>query len=126
MPVLISEIRGMKSRDKRIGGAALEYRLVYRQTPRLGDRLILRSGLKALGSKTFGWGHWLFDANSGACVAGAESVAVMLDLIARKAIAIPENERPSPHRTQRRVPSSAQGSQDADAIMVGAPSRGTG
>jgi acyl-CoA thioester hydrolase len=90
VPVLISEIRGMKSRDKRIGGAALEYRLVYRRAPRLGDRLILRSGLRSLGSKTFGWGHWLFDGNSGECVAGAESVAVMLDLIARKAIAIPE------------------------------------
>jgi acyl-CoA thioester hydrolase len=91
VPVLINEIRGMRSRDKRIGGAALEYRLIYRRAPRLGDRLVLRSGLTALASKTFGWGHWLFDAHSGECVAGAESVAVMLDLIARKAIAIPED-----------------------------------
>lgn len=91
VPVMISATRGMLSRDKRIGGAALEYRLLYHKTPRLGDQLILRSGLTSVGSKTFGWGHWLFDGDSGDYLAGAEAVAVMLDLIARKAISIPED-----------------------------------
>mgnify|MGYP001817740585 CR=1 FL=1 len=54
---------------------------------------MLRSGLKATRQKTFSWGHWLFDADTGHCVASAEAVAVLLDLIARKAIVLPENVR---------------------------------
>ena len=33
----------------------------------------VRSGLKAVGSKTTTWAHWLFDGESGAAVAAAEA-----------------------------------------------------
>lgn len=76
-----------------LGGAALEYRFVYRQTPRVGDLIGLRSGIKSIGSKTYVICHWMFDMVSAEAVATAEQVAVMLDLNARKAIAITDEVR---------------------------------
>lgn len=92
IPNLLAQTRGNdRSRDSKTGGAALEYRFVYRTTPRLGDILKLKSGLKEVTQKTYTWVHWLFDAETGTCVATAEAVAIALDLVARKAIPIPEN-----------------------------------
>ncbi|GAB3686165.1 thioesterase family protein [Salinisphaera aquimarina] len=94
VPNLLAQTRGDdRSRTPSIGGAALEYRFVYRETPRAGDVLTLRSGLKQVSAKTYIWCHWLFDLDSGACVATAEAVAITLDLEARKAIPIPEELR---------------------------------
>jgi acyl-CoA thioester hydrolase len=76
-----------------VGGAALEYRFVYRRYPRMGDILTLRSGLKNVGPKTYTWCHWLFDLETGEAVATAEAVAIALDLTTRKAIPIPEEMR---------------------------------
>ncbi len=91
IPNLLAQTRGDdRSRDSKTGGAALEYRFVYRASPRRGDILTLRSGLKEVTGKTYTWVHWLFDVETGACVATAEAVAIALDLVARKAIPIPE------------------------------------
>ncbi len=60
---------------------------------REGDVLVLKSGLKSVGQKTYIWCHWLFDAESGACFATAEAVAVAMDLATRKAIEIPPDMR---------------------------------
>ena len=79
-----------RSKTPRVGGAALEYRFVYRGHPRVGDVLTLRSGLKHVGSKAYTWCHWLFDLDSGAAVATAEAVAIALDLEQRRAIPIPD------------------------------------
>jgi acyl-CoA thioester hydrolase len=76
-----------------LGSAALEYRLVYRRPVRAGDLLAVRSGLKAVGSKTVTWTHWLFDGESGAAVAAAEVVGVSFDLSTRKAVAMDEGTR---------------------------------
>ena len=76
-----------------LGGAALEYRFVYRKPAAIGDLLALRSGIKSVGGKTYQFGHWLFDSVSGEAVATAEAVAVMFDLEARKAVTIPEDRR---------------------------------
>jgi acyl-CoA thioester hydrolase len=94
IPNLLSQTRGDdRSSDPNIGGAALEYRFVYRSWPKLGDILTLRSGLKHVGPKTYIWAHWLFDLETGEAVATAEAVAVTLDLVARKAIGIPDAMR---------------------------------
>jgi acyl-CoA thioester hydrolase len=76
-----------------IGGAALEYRYVFYQRPRLGDLIEVRSGLKALGNKTLHMCHWIFAVESGVCVASSEAVAVSFDLTARKAVPIPDAVR---------------------------------
>lgn len=91
IPNLLSLTRGDdRSADPTIGGAALEYRFVYRHWPRVGDVLTLRSGLKHVGPKTYTWVHWMFDLETGRAVATAEAVAITLDLKARKAIPIPD------------------------------------
>ncbi|MBU6443804.1 MAG: thioesterase [Alphaproteobacteria bacterium] len=76
-----------------IGGAALEYRFIYRRRPRAGEIICVRSGLKAVGGKTYVWAHWLFDWETGEALASAEAVAVAMDLSTRKAIALPDDFR---------------------------------
>lgn len=71
------------------GGAAVEYRFIYRARPRAGDVLTLRSAVKAVSEKTYSFCHWLFDAETGTSVATAEVVAVTLDLQARRAVPVP-------------------------------------
>ena len=73
-----------------VGGAALEYRFFYRSRPRAGDILAVRSGLRAVGAKTYVWAHWLFDVETGEAAGTAEAVAVAMDLQTRKAIALPD------------------------------------
>lgn len=89
IPNLIAQTRGEDRSAGGTGGAALEYRLVYRQPAREGDLLILKSGLRSVSAKTYIWCHWLFDAESGDCFATAEAVAVAMDLATRRAIEIP-------------------------------------
>ena len=88
-----SGARAERRSSERIGSAALEYRLVYRRPVRAGDLLTVHSGLKAVGSKTATWTHWLFDGGSGAAVASAEAVGVSFDLAARKAVAMDDRAR---------------------------------
>ncbi|ABS62100.1 conserved hypothetical protein [Parvibaculum lavamentivorans DS-1] len=94
IPNLLAQTSGSdRSKTPTIGGAALEYRFVYRRYPRVGDLLTLRSGLKQVGPKTYTWCHWLFDLESGQSVATAEAVAIALDLTTRKSIPIPDEMR---------------------------------
>ncbi|MEQ1867537.1 MAG: thioesterase family protein [Micropepsaceae bacterium] len=93
IPNLIAQTRGEDRSTGTTGGAALEYRFVYRSPAREGDLLILKSGLRSVSSKTYIWCHWLFDAESGECFATAEAVAIAMDLTTRKAIEIPPGMR---------------------------------
>ncbi|MBX3509496.1 MAG: acyl-ACP thioesterase, partial [Parvibaculum sp.] len=94
IPNLLVQTNGTdRSKTPTIGGAALEYRFVYRRYPRIGDIITLRSGLKQVGPKTYTWCHWLFDLETGEAIATAEAVAIALDLTTRKAIPIPEEMR---------------------------------
>lgn len=94
IPNLLGKTRGDdRSKNSKVGGAALEYRFHYHSYPKAGDVLTLRSGLKSVGPKTYIWGHWLFDLETGKAVATAEAVAIALDLETRKAIPIPEEMR---------------------------------
>ena len=93
IPNLIAQTRGEDRSSGTTGGAALEYRFVYRLPAREGDLLVLKSGLRSVSSKTYTWCHWLFDADTGDCFATAEAVAIALDLTTRKAIEIPSDMR---------------------------------
>jgi acyl-CoA thioester hydrolase len=79
--------------SQRLGGAALEYRFVYRTPARAGDLISVRSGVKSIGPKTYNWVHWIINEDTGEAHATAEAVAVAMDLDARKAIPIPEAMR---------------------------------
>lgn len=81
------------SRLAGIGGAALEYRYVFHERPRLGDVIEVRSGLKGLGNKTTHLCHWIFNVETGLCAATSEAVAVSFDLTTRKSIEIPPDDR---------------------------------
>ena len=93
IPNLLAQTSGQDRSTGRIGGAALEYRFVFRTPAREGDLLVLKSGLKSVSTKTYTWCHWLFDGESGECLATAEAVAVSMDLAERKAIDIPPDLR---------------------------------
>ncbi len=94
VPNVIAMTRGIdRSADDSSGGAALEYRLIYRAVPQVGDILVLYSAIKSIGGKTFIWGHRLFDKETGKAVATSEIVAVNLDLVNRRAKEIPDDMR---------------------------------
>jgi len=76
-----------------IGGAALEYRFVYRNPIAAGDFLSVRSGYAEVSEKTMRIAHQLFDAVSGRCVATSEAVVVNFDLEARRAVALTPEQR---------------------------------
>jgi acyl-CoA thioester hydrolase len=93
IPNVIARMSGRDRSAVGFGGAALEYRIVYHATPRLGDVLALRSGVGAIGAKTFRWGHWLFDRETGEAVATSAAIVVSFDLATRKAIPVGEETR---------------------------------
>ena len=94
IPNMLAATRGEDRSDMgNIGGAALEYRTYYHKRPQAGDILCVRSGLISISEKAYTWGHWMFDAESGESVATAEAVAISLDLVARKAVPIPDDFR---------------------------------
>ncbi len=72
----------------RVGGAVLEYRIVYRAWPRLGDRLEVRSGLMGADGRVLRCAHWLLDPATGAAWATSTVSAITFDLDARKAVGI--------------------------------------
>lgn len=93
VPRLVSGIRravvdNAADRPARVGGAVLEYRLVNFDWPRAGDRLVVRSGLAGVDSRTQRLVHWMLDPHSGRPWGVAEAVAVTLDLDARKIVPI--------------------------------------
>jgi len=73
----------------RVGGAVLEYRLIYVDWPLAGDHIELRSGLRGFDDKTQRMTHWLLDPVTGRPWGVSEAVAVNFDLDARKIIPIP-------------------------------------
>jgi acyl-CoA thioester hydrolase len=93
IPNLLAQLIGRDRGQSDVGGAALEYRFVFRKAAQEGDVLGLRSGLKSVGGKTYTFVHWLFDLDTGDAVATAEAVAVSLDLSTRKAMQIPAEMR---------------------------------
>jgi acyl-CoA thioester hydrolase len=68
------------------GGAVLEYRLVYRRWPGVGDRFVIRSGRGFMKEKAHSFIHWILDPDSGEAWCTAEAVAVAFNIETRKII----------------------------------------
>ncbi len=93
VPRLVSRLRNAvvehaEDRPARAGGAVLEYRLVYLDWPRAGDRVVIRSGLAGVDQRAQRMIHWMLDPNTGRPWGVAEAVAATLDLDARKIVPI--------------------------------------
>lgn len=93
IPQLVSHIRRIIAAHaptpiERIGGAVLEYRLVYFDWPRAGDRVTVHSGLADVGERTQRLVHWLLDPETGKAWATSTAVAGTMDLDARKLVPI--------------------------------------
>ena len=73
-----------------IGLAVVEYRLVYFDWPRAGDRFDVRSGLRVAEARRLGWTHWMLDPETGRPWAIAIGVLVPFDLEARKTVTLPD------------------------------------
>lgn len=76
----------------KIGGAALEYRLVHHAWPRAGDRVVLRSGSAGGDARFRRLVHWLLDPQTGRPWGTAEAIAVSFDLATRKIITLDDAE----------------------------------
>lgn len=72
----------------KVGGAALEYRLVHLDWPRAGDRVELRSGPAGGDARFRRLIHWLLDPATGRPWGVAEAIAVSFDLETRKIITL--------------------------------------
>jgi len=70
----------------RLGGAVLEYRLVYRRWPRCGDRFVIHTGGGFQSEKTHAFIHWLIDPETGDAWCTTEAVAISLNLDTRKIV----------------------------------------
>jgi acyl-CoA thioester hydrolase len=79
--------------EGKVGGAALEYRFVYRKPARIGDIVTVRSGYMGATDKVQKFCHWILDQATGEALATCEVVAVMFDLVARKIIPLPDDVR---------------------------------
>lgn len=83
---------GADSGDRRVGGAALEYRLIHHAWPQAGDRVELRSGAAGGDARFRRLVHWLLDPDTGRPWASAEAIAISLDLETRKIITLSDAE----------------------------------
>jgi acyl-CoA thioester hydrolase len=77
----------------RLGGAALEYQLIYEDLPRIGDHLELWGRVTAVKAKVQQVAFTLVDPLSGRRWASARAVVGCLDLDARRLIPAPEDLR---------------------------------
>lgn len=79
---------GADEPGRRVGGAALEYRLVHHAWPRAGDRIELRSAASGGDARFRRLVHWLLDPVTGRPWGSAEAIAVSFDLDTRKIITL--------------------------------------
>lgn len=78
--------------ERKIGGAALEYRLLHLDWPRAGDRVELRSGSAGGDARFRRLVHWLVDPDTGRAWGSAEAIAVSFDLETRKIVSLSDEE----------------------------------
>ena len=75
-------------RPQNVGGAVLEYRVVYLDWPRGGDLFDIRSGVSGVDGRRQGMAHWMLDPVSGRAWGMAEAAVVTFDLDKRKIVPI--------------------------------------
>jgi len=93
IPVLLAPVREIVAANApehpaRVGGAVLEYRIVYLASARVGDHFEVRSGFTRFGEKTEQVTHWMLDPVGGGAWAVGQAVVINFDLDARRAIPI--------------------------------------
>ena len=93
IPQLASEVRKTVAayapqRPTRVGGAVLEYRLVYLEWPRAGDRVAIHSGLAGIEGNTQRVVHWMLDPRTGRAWGTSLAVAATLDLDKRTIVPV--------------------------------------
>lgn len=94
VPNLWAGLEGEASRGEGLlGGAVLEYRTDKLGHLSLGEAFTLVSGFTGLGDKTKHLAHLSYSKRTGECVAASEAIAINMDLVARKAISIPDRDR---------------------------------
>jgi acyl-CoA thioester hydrolase len=74
----------------KVGGAVLEYRVVYLDWPGAGDLFEVRSGVSGVDGRTQKITHWLLDPTTGRAWGAAEAAVVTFDLEKRKMVPISE------------------------------------
>lgn len=72
--------------EPRIGGAVLEYRLVFAQWPKAGDGIEVRSGFASCEPRTRRVFHWMVDPDTGKPWVSSEAVVISFDLDKRKVV----------------------------------------
>ena len=83
---------GEQNGGKQIGGAVVEYRLIYRKWPRAGDLLQIHTSFGSATEKTHSLVHWVMDPVTGDAWLTCCAVAVTFDLELRKIVpAAPEH-----------------------------------
>ncbi|MEM7459774.1 MAG: thioesterase family protein, partial [Pseudomonadota bacterium] len=95
VPTLLSEWRAKVASSKtgaRMGGAVLEYRLIYRKWPRAGDRFVIHTSLADVAEKTHSLSHWVLNPDNGEAYMTSQAVAVTFDLDTRKVIPTPPEQ----------------------------------
>lgn len=72
----------------RVGNAALEYRFLYFDWPRAGDRFEIRTGVSGVNPRGQSLTHWMLDPATGKPWGVSEAYIVTFDLDARKMMPI--------------------------------------
>ena len=73
-------------RRRQQGTVALEDLLTYGRPIRAGETLQIRSAVRAVGRKTVGFSHFVFESGSGELVARGDVTAGIMDLTARSLV----------------------------------------
>lgn len=72
----------------KIGGAVLEFRILYGETPRMGDCFEIWAGLQKTDKRTMSLIFWMVDPFTGRVFGSMQSVAIVFDLDARSIVQI--------------------------------------
>ncbi|MGK9052970.1 acyl-ACP thioesterase [Xaviernesmea oryzae] len=72
----------------KVGGAVLEFRIVYGDCPRLGDCFEIWAGLEKTDKRTMSLIFWMVDPFNGRVFGSMQSVAIVFDLDARAIVEI--------------------------------------
>lgn len=88
-PVL-EEVQRLRARP--LSAVQLEYRFLFFDPPRLGDRFEIWAGIQAAERRIHRVGYWFLNPEDGRPWASAEGVGVCFDLDTRRSVALTEDE----------------------------------
>src|SRR3990172_13279802 len=78
-----------RMRSEQLGFAAVRQEIDYRREFVAGDALVMRSAMVSASGRKLTLRHALFDAATGELAAAVRGVGLLIDLKARKSVAIP-------------------------------------